>query len=52
MARADKLFKHLTAARLDNTLDYEYRLTTVDLLIIDDFALQPLPPLRSPTFTR
>ena len=31
MARADKLFKRLTAARLDNTLDYEYRrLTTVD----------------------
>jgi hypothetical protein len=24
MARADKLFKRLTAARLDNTLDYEY----------------------------
>ena len=33
MARADKLFKRLTAARLDNTLDYEYRrLTTVELL--------------------
>ena len=30
MARADKLFKRLTAARLDNTLYYEYRrLTTV-----------------------
>ena len=44
MARADKLFKRLTAARLDNPLDYEYRrLTTVELLIIDDFALQPDP---------
>src|SRR5260221_578382 len=42
---ADRLFKPLTAARLDNTLDYEYRrLTTVELLIIDDFALQPLTP--------
>ncbi|MGH3190984.1 MAG: CoA-binding protein, partial [Streptosporangiaceae bacterium] len=42
LARADKLFKRLTAARPGNTLDYEYRrLTTVELLIIDDFALQP-----------
>ena len=53
MARADELFKRLTAARLDNTLDYEYRrVTTVDLLIIDDFALQPLTPPRPPTFAR
>ena len=37
-----------TAARLDNTLDYEYRrLTTVELLIIDDFALQPLTPAQT-----
>ncbi len=51
MARADKLFKRLTAARLDNTLDYEYRrLTTVDLLIIDDFALQPLTPAQTTDF--
>ena len=28
------------------------RLTTVDLLIIDDFALQPLTPPRPPTSTR
>ena len=43
MARADKLFKRLKAARLDNTLDYEMRrLATVELLIIDDLALQPL----------
>ena len=51
MARADKLFKRLTAARLDNTLDYEYRrLTTVELLIIDDFALQPLTPAQTTDF--
>ena len=50
-ARADKLFKRLTAARLDNTLDYEYRrLTTVELLIIDDFALQPLTPAQTTDF--
>ena len=43
MARADKLFKRLKAARLDNTLDYEMRrLATVELLILDDLALQPL----------
>ncbi len=53
MARADKLFKRLTAARLDNTLDYEYRrLTTIELLIIDDFALQPLTPAQTTDFTR
>ena len=51
MARADKLFKRLTAARLDNTLDYEYRrLTTVELLIIDDFALQPLTAAQTTDF--
>ena len=50
-ARADKLFKRLTAGRLDNTLDYEYRhLTTVELLIIDDFALQPLTPAQTTDF--
>ena len=39
------------AARLDNTLDYEYRrLTTVELLIIDDFALQPLTPAQTTDF--
>ncbi len=43
MAPAAKLFKRLKAARLDNTLDYEMRrLATVELLIIDDLALQPL----------
>ena len=43
MARADKLFTRLRAARLDNTLDAEMRrLAHVELLIIDDFALRPL----------
>lgn len=43
MARADRLFTRLRAARLDNTLDAELRrLTRLDLLILDDFALRPL----------
>jgi DNA replication protein DnaC len=42
-ARADKLFTRLRAARLDNTLEAEIRrLATIDVLIIDDFALRPL----------
>jgi DNA replication protein DnaC len=44
--RADKLFTRLRAARLDNTLDAEMRrITGVDLLIVDDFALTTLDPL-------
>ena len=36
MARADKLFKRLKAARLDNTVDAEMRrLTHIQLLIVD-----------------
>ena len=51
MARADKLFKRLTAARLDNSLEAEYRrLAAVELLIIDDFALQPLTPAQTTDF--
>ena len=51
MARAGKLFKQLKAARLDNTLDYEMRrLATVELLIIDDLALQPLDTLSTTDF--
>ena len=51
MARAGKLFKRLKAARLDNTLDYEMRrLATVELLIIDDLALQPLDPVSTTDF--
>jgi DNA replication protein DnaC len=41
--RADKMFKRLKAARLDNSADAEMRkLVGVDLLLIDDFALHPL----------
>ena len=41
--RADKLFKRLRAARLDNSVETEMRkLVAVDLLVIDDFALHPL----------
>ena len=51
MARADKLFKRLTAARLDNSLEAEYRrLAAVELLIIDDFALQPLTAAQTTDF--
>jgi DNA replication protein DnaC len=51
MAQAAKLFKRLRAARLDNTLDYEMRrLASVELLIIDDLALQPLGPAETADF--
>lgn len=41
--RGDRLHKRLKASRLDATYDTEMRkLIGVDLLIIDDFALQPL----------
>lgn len=47
-ARADKLFTRLRGARLDNTLEAEMRrLTGVELLIIDDFALRPLDPTQT-----
>jgi DNA replication protein DnaC len=51
MARADKLFKRLKAARLDNTVEAEMRrLTHVQLLILDDFALQPLDATETTDF--
>lgn len=41
--RADRLHKRLRAARLDASYDTEMRkLIGVDLLVLDDFALQPL----------
>ncbi len=41
--RADKLLKRLKVSRLDNSHDAELRkLLRVDLLILDDFCLQPL----------
>lgn len=51
MARADKLLKRLKAARLDNTVEAEMRrLTHVQLLILDDFALQPLDATETTDF--
>jgi DNA replication protein DnaC len=51
MTPAARLFKRLKAARLDNTLDYEMRrLTGIDLLRIDDFALQPLDGAETADF--
>jgi DNA replication protein DnaC len=44
--RCDRLLKRLRASRLDNSHDAEMRkLLRVDLLIVDDFALQPLDAL-------
>jgi DNA replication protein DnaC len=41
--RADRLLKRLKASRLDNSHEVELRkLLRVDLLILDDFCLQPL----------
>jgi DNA replication protein DnaC len=51
MARAAQLFKKLKAARLDNTTEAEHRrLTATGLLIIDDFALQPLDDTATSDF--
>jgi DNA replication protein DnaC len=44
--RADVLLKKLRASRLDNSHDAEIRkLLRVDLLVLDDFALQPFDAL-------
>lgn len=41
--RCDRMLRRLRASRLDNSHDAEVRkLLRVDLLIVDDFALQPL----------
>lgn len=49
--RADKLFKRLKAARLDNSTEAEIRkLMAVDMLLIDDFALQPLDAIETSDF--
>lgn len=51
MSRADKLFKRLKAARLDNTVEAEMRrLAHVQLLILDDFCLQPLDATETADF--
>ena len=44
--RTDVLLKRLRASRLDNSHDAEIRkLVRVDLLVLDDFALQPIDAL-------
>jgi DNA replication protein DnaC len=51
MARADKLFKRLKAARLDNSVEAEMRrLAHAQLLIIDDFCLQALDATETADF--
>ena len=51
MARAGHLFKRLKAARLDNSTEAEMRrLTRVDLLILDDFALQAMDQTETADF--
>jgi DNA replication protein DnaC len=49
--RADRLFKRLKAARLDATYEQEMRrLIGVDLLIVDDFALQAMDAIETADF--
>ncbi len=49
--RADQLFRTLKAARLDNSVEAEMRrLTRVELLIIDDFALQAMDHTETANF--
>jgi DNA replication protein DnaC len=51
MGRAGQLFKKLKAARLDNSTEAEHRrLAAVNVLIIDDFALQPLDEMATADF--
>ena len=51
MLRADAMFKRLRASRLDNSTEAEMRrLAQVQLLIIDDFALQPMDATATADF--
>ena len=51
MLRADAMFKRLKAGRLDNSVEAEMRrLAQVQLLLIDDFALQPLDATETADF--
>jgi DNA replication protein DnaC len=51
MLRGDAMFKHLKASRLDNSTEAEMRrLAQVQLLIIDDFALQPMDATATADF--
>jgi DNA replication protein DnaC len=46
--RTDQMLKTLRHARLDHSYDLELRkLTAVDLLILDDFAIDVLDPTES-----
>jgi DNA replication protein DnaC len=49
--RADQLFRQLKAARLDNSVEVEMRrLTRIELLIIDDFALKAMDQTETADF--
>jgi DNA replication protein DnaC len=51
MLRADAMFKRLKASRLDNSTEAEMRrLAGVRLLLIDDFALQPMDATETADF--
>ena len=51
MLRADAMFKRLKASRLDNSTQAEMRrLAGIRLLIIDDFALQPMDATATADF--
>ena len=51
MLRADAMFKRLKASRLDNSTETEMRrLAQTRLLIIDDFALQPMDATATADF--
>jgi DNA replication protein DnaC len=51
MLRANSMFKRLKASRLDNSTDAEMRrLAQTRLLIIDDFALQPMDATATADF--
>ena len=49
--RADQMFRTLKAARLDNSVETEMRaLARVEVLIIDDFALQAMDAMQTSDF--
>jgi DNA replication protein DnaC len=49
--RADQMFRTLKAARLDNSVEVEMRaLARIELLILDDFALQSMDSTETSDF--
>ena len=49
--RADQMFRTLKAARLDNSIEAEMRaLARIEVLILDDFALQSMDPTETSDF--